>query len=677
MQTKQTDLARLLMGTKVFVVPQFQRHYKWKVSQWQELWDDIIDQYESDDVQSGHLSKDEGHFLGSLVLHPAPGPASTVSRYWVIDGQQRLSTLMVIIAAVRDLRVEIEPSWNPDAYTNMYLANQYNSDDPHRLVLGANDRVDFVRTVYEGMPSGQVGEAYKWFDKALRKRARSEKLDFERFQNALLLRLLLVEINTSDEDNINQIFNTINHAGMRLSAIDLIRNHSFMQFGSEFAEEVFESTWKPLEDSLGEELLSQYLWAQLVRKNPKATQRDLYGPFQSHLLATARRMQSSVSDATLWELRRLRDEVDLFLAATDSSRTLRSDLPDELQEVLLDLQEWGSQTYIPVALEVLGRFTTGRVEIRDATQALKLVLSYLVRRGLAGIPSNNLNRILSSIPNAIPDTPDVAAAVSRELMSSGKYWPRDREVAERAVSTPIYLTLQPRQVKFVLAELNDAERSTEPVKRTDLTVEHIMPRELTAQWLEMLELNGVGVEIAETRTHVLGNLTLTGVNSELARRPPREKVDILSRSNLPLNRDFPPSSTWTPDQIDRRSTDLVHRALAIWARPAEDVLEPPTHDHASEGPEEFDVGLLLDALPADSHLRLADMAELLVESQSMTADLVRRSGYPIVRDDVGEALVGGMRDMTPTELRATRRASIADIVKLAQSLGAQQSSDVS
>lgn len=676
MQTKQTDLARLLMGTKVFVVPQFQRHYKWKVAQWQELWDDIIDQYDSEDVQSGNLTKDEGHFLGSVVLHPAPGPASTVSRYWVIDGQQRLTTLLVLIAALRDLRAEMDPLWDPNAYTNLYLANQYNPDAPHRLVLGANDRADFVETVYHQTPSGQVGQAYRWFSMALRKRAALISLDFEQFQNAVLLRLLLVEINTSDDDNINQIFNTINHSGMRLSAIDLIRNHSFMQFDADSAEAVYESTWKPLEDSLGESLLSQYLWAQLVRRNPKATQRDLYGPFQSHLLATAQRMGLSVPETTRLELTRLRDEVETFLVVTDSARTLRADLPYALQDVLLDLQEWGSQTYIPIALEVLGRSASGQVTTEAATRALKLVLSYLVRRGLAGIPSNNLNRILSSIPNAVTDAADVATAVSRELMSSGKYWPRDREVAERAISTPIYLTLQPRQVKFVLAELNDAELSTEPVRREELTVEHIMPRELTDNWLEMLEINSVSPEIAESRLHVLGNLTLTGINSDLARRPPEAKVELLAQSNLPLNREFPPSPIWTPSEIDRRSADLVRRALAIWTRPTDETLPHSGPQLAMEGPEKFDVALLLDALPADSHLHLVDLAELIAESEFVAAELVKRSGYPLLRDESNDLLVGGMREMTASELAGTRRASISEVVRLAQALGSQQASDV-
>lgn len=675
MHTKQTDLARLLMGTKVFVVPQFQRHYKWKVAQWQELWDDIIEQYESDDVQSGNLTKDEGHFLGSVVLHPAPGPASTVSRYWVIDGQQRLTTLLVLIAALRDLRAEVEPTWDPNAYTNLYLANQYNPDAPHRLVLGANDRPDFEATVYEQTPSGQVGQAYQWFSSALRKRSSKHLLDFEQFQNAVLLRLLLVEINTSDDDNINQIFNTINHSGMRLSAIDLIRNHSFMQFDSIVAEEVYETTWKPLEDSLGEKLLSQYLWAQLVRQNPKATQRDLYGPFQSHLLATAQRLNTSVSEATRAELTRLRDEVEAFLVATDAARTVRASLPHDLEDVLLDLQEWGSQTYIPIALEALGRARAGKVTSTEAAQALRLVLSYLVRRGLAGIPSNNLNRILSSIPNAVAEEGDIASAVSRELMSGGKYWPRDREVVERAITTPIYLTLQPRQVRFVLAELNDAELMNEPVGREELTVEHIMPRELTAEWHEMLDASGVSREVADSRTHVLGNLTLTGSNSQLGRRSPTEKARILSLSNLPLNREFPPSPIWTPNEIDRRSDELVRRAIAIWSRPVEPP-RPSRDEILADGPDGFDAALLLDALPSDSHLRLSDLAEILANSEAETADLVESSGYPVFRDDLGDLLVGGMRDMEASELTSTRRASISEVIQLAQALGSNQPGDI-
>jgi len=669
MQTNQTDLARLLVGTKVFVVPQFQRHYKWKAPQWKELWDDIVEQYDSNDVASGRLTKDEGHFLGSIVLHPAPGPASTVSRYWVIDGQQRLTTLLVLISVLRDVRATKQPTWDPNTYTNQYLANQYNGDDPHRLIPGANDQSDFERTVYGQEPAGQIGQAYEWFRRQLDLRIDEYAFDFDRMEKAVLLRLLLVEINTSDDDNINQIFNTINHSGMRLSAIDLIRNHSFMQFDAADAGSVYEQTWKPMEDRLGESTLAQYLWAQLVRTNSKATQRDLYGPFQAHLAASARKNELAMSAATRLELNRLLEEVDNFIVATSPSATASAGLQESLKRVLRELQDWGSQTYLPMALEVLARVSAKRISAEEGAEVLRLVLAYLVRRGVAGIPSNNLNRILSSLPYATSSSEDLVGAVLKELGSSGKYWPRDAELRERGPATPIYRTLQPRQIVYILGELNDRIAPNEHVRRDDLEVEHILPQELSDSWLAMLDANGVSVELAESRTHVIGNLTITGSNEHLARRGPAEKAEILHDSNLPLNRQFPSQTSWTPQAIDMRSEQLVAQIIARW--PMGQATAPISASDTDDAPSKIDLLLLLDAMPADASAEIAVLADALATAETAVLEAVAATPYPIF-DLQGTKVVGGFSEMAASDVEHAARLSASQLIDYAQALGADE-----
>lgn len=671
MQTKQTDLARLLMGTKVFVVPQFQRHYKWKAAQWKELWDDIIEQYESDDVASGNLTKDEGHFLGSVVLHPAPGPASTVSRYWVIDGQQRLTTLIVLIAALRDIRSAHQSHWDPNSYTNLYLANQYNSDDPFRLIPGENDRDDFISTVYSSAPSGQVGRAYEWFMRQLEDRMRTERLDFDRIQNAILLRLLIVEINTSDDDNINQIFNTINHSGMRLSAIDLIRNHSFMQFSADVAGDVYEATWKPMEDELGEDALSQYLWAQLVRGNPKATQRDLYGPFQNHLLAIAKDGGLSQSDATRQELDRLRNEVASFKIVIGDATA--PPFNEEVVEVLRELQEWGSQTYIPLALEVVARVQRGRLEAHEGAKALRVVLAYLVRRGLAGIPSNNLNRILSALPYATALEDSLGQAVVKELLAGGKYWPRDAELRDRGMGTPIYLTLHPRQVRYILRRLNDPSSSRSNVHQEALSIERLLPAELSPAWRDMLDAANVTAEVAESRASVIGNLVLVESNPAWSFFDPEAQASTLMASLVPSNRAINPYPTWLPTDIDARSEALLRLAADIWPISIDRIDPTPVSvsPSADDAPNRLDVRLLLDAMPADAVIALDDLAQILTEAPSVLRGEVAAAGYPTLDSQSGEqTLVGGFSEMTDRDFMRATRLTVEELIGHASAIGA-------
>lgn len=671
MQTKQTDLARLLIGTKVFVVPQFQRHYKWKQAQWLELYEDILDQYEAPDVQSGNPLPNEGHFIGSIVLHPAPGPASTVARYWVIDGQQRLITLMALIAALRDVRSEFDSGWNPDTYTSQYLSNPFNPEQPHRLVPGDNDREDFISTVYENDPMGQIGDAYRWYRKQIRTTAQLPNFDFAKFENAVLLRLIVVEINTSDDDNINQIFNTINYSGLRLSAVDLIRNHSFMQFDASEALDVYQNIWKPLEDCLGSEtVMAQYFWAQLVRRNPKATQRELYAPFQRGLRELQASSDKTPAAVAREELDRLRHEGPLFRSILDPVHNPDPQWGDKIRDAVGDLKSWGSSTHLPITLEVLSRLHSGQLPEQDATLSLRHLLSFLVRRGLCGIPTNNLNRILSAIPSSLSPGP-VAAQLANELLRGNKYWPSDGEVKDRGMTSPIYHTLRPAQVRFILGEINDFLMPSEQVVRDGLTVEHIMPQTLTEPWRRMLDESGTPLEVAEAKLHVIGNLTLTSENSALGQRAPDEKAELLRRSNLPINRSAGIGDVWTPDQINLRSMDLLTLAVELWKRPVSRNDEPPPITELLL-PDSFTVANILDAIPADTWIAVDDLVQLASLDRDSVVSQIVEAGYRIL---AGTQLHGetdgvpGLSDLDGFDVTRARRISTNEAVASLQTVG--------
>lgn len=644
MYTKQTDLARLLSGTRAFVVPQFQRHYKWKVNEWQEIWNDLEAQYWSSEVQTGNIPVDEGHFLGSVVLHPAPGPSTTVSRYWVIDGQQRLTTILIVIAAIREFRKRTDPSWDPGEYTNQYLINPYSSESPHRLEPGRADRDDFIATVYENEPSGQIGNAFRWFSRKLRQFSGStEGFEVEKVMSALLLRFLVVEINTSTDDNINEIFNTINYAGVRLTGIDLIRNHAFMQFPGDEADDIHASLWQPMEAELGEATLEQYFWAQLVRFYPDATQRDTYGPFQRRLRELNRSSDEGPSESARSELRRLRDEIPHFLAATqpDAAR----EYPRDLAVILLQLQQWGSQTYVPIALETLARLDRHTIDLSNAIATLKHVMSYLVRRAIAGVPTNNLNRVLSGIPGATRTDNDFAEAVARELRKSGSYWPTDRELAERGRSTPIGATLKPGQLKYVLESVCLPSSSRESPQ--SFVVQEIMPTPLPENWRSTYLQLGEDPELASTRGNTIGNLTLVPAAASDPAEVGLGSFEIEELRGEPLS-----PFTWGPSEIDRRSAALLEVAQVIW--PRADLKDE--NEGSSSWPASLPTSTLtsaeaiLELLPADAVVAIDDLAAVTARPKEVLLAELARSGYAVI-DDEGTPVVGSLPSMTEEETR--------------------------
>ncbi len=641
MEAKQTDLARLLTGTKAFVVPRFQRHYKWKRPEWDALLDDILDQYNEPQVRDGNFRANEGHFLGSVVLHPMPGPASTVLRYWVIDGQQRLTTLVLLIAAFRDVRANLDDSWSPEEYNDQYLRNKFSSDRPYRLSLGESDNDDFISTVYNGTPRGLVGDAYAHLKGRLIEMADAGDLDLPQFDRALFLRLLLVEISTSSDDNINQIFHTINHSGMKLSSIDLIRNHAFMQLPEALADEFHDRYWKPLEASFSTESgMSRYLAAQLTRAEPKARQKDLYQPFVNlvNRESVSNRPQDQ-ADATIKLLRRLHDEASFYLAITDPERS-NIDFGQTLRQSIENLATWNSIPSQPLALEIVARVANGEIEESDAAMALDIVLSFLVRRALVGTPTNNLNRQLSPIPRQLKEGA-VAGQLISLLSASSRYWPTDSELVQRIPNTPLYINCTSNQIRIILWMIERSFRADELVEYQDLTVEHIQPQALTEDWVSMLLSNGFTVDDALSRRHVLGNLALTGNNAQLAQLPFLRKAEILSNSNIASNRDISALKTWTPADIDRRSDFLAKAATKIFTGPIE-IGDNEDHSFTDEGmaDQAFSVESSLNSLDASSWTTIDALVELTQLSHKEVQSQVRLLGYPMYEYD-GKIFVPG------------------------------------
>lgn len=267
----------------------------------------------------------------------------------------------------------------------------------------------------------------------------------------------------------------------------------------------------------------------------------------------------------------------------------------------------------------------------------------------------------------------MAPQLAAELLRGSKYWPTDGEVLDRGRTSPLYHTLQPSQVRFVLIELNDRLMPAEPVVGEDLTVEHIMPQALTQAWKDMLASADVQPEVATARLHVLGNLTLTGQNSLLGQKPPAEKAALLRDSSLVINRSAGVGDTWTPDMIDRRSEDLLKVALDIWRRPSQPAAETPEEDLLTLLPDGFTVRSILDAIPADRWMTVDDLVELAGLDREGVADAVAAAGYHVQDGEaVGYAgdVVPGLTDLAGFDVESATRILVVDAVAALQQIGA-------
>lgn len=570
MKATAITVHRLIQGSKVFLIPTFQRRYTWRKEQWDQLWGDLLTEHgleHPDDPDALY-----GHFLGSVVLHPALGPASTLMRHQVIDGQQRLTTILILLAALRDVRKKSEPDWNPSSIDDQYLRNPFSEDFPDRLVPTKLDREAYERTVRLQEPTGDIGIAYNFFKSAIERALASNEVVLSRLQDTLLLNMLLVEITTKTGDSVNSIFNTLNSKGMDLSPADLVRNEVLHHIGDAAGDEAHEKYWVPMELSLvlprsksPDREFVTFLWSREVAVNPKTSRDELFSIFEKRLRASLNGLSPNArSKHALATLKEMYDDHILFLIVRDPSRGMGDGrISKQLLNSLQVLKEWRSEPATPIALWLLKEAVAGHVDQGDAASAIDVLMSYLVKRILNGVPTNQLNRLLTPIAHELASR-GASETVSERMWSllskQGYYWPTDDQVRASVGGNPIYASAR-RYVKFLLSIAERRMPGTESADLSKSQIEHVIPQTLSSEWRFYFRDAGVELTDAEALTHTLGNLTLTDNNQKMGNATFAVKTsDFFEGSALRLNRALGDMPEFLPSDVQGRSqllTDLI------------------------------------------------------------------------------------------------------------------------
>ncbi|MFZ4434797.1 MAG: DUF262 domain-containing protein, partial [Microthrixaceae bacterium] len=270
MQVTETTLQALLGGSKQFRVPLFQRTYTWTDRDHDRLWRDVLAQYEL--VKSGAHpgGTDSSHFIGSFVLAPAESASASMPTFLVVDGQQRLTTLTLALAAVRDAAA-VEDQMAFDRVTFQYLLNQYadTKDDRWKFVPTQDDREEYfacIKGQSAGAGKGLVSKAYRFFSTQLVLPGPDDKpFDLKLLETVIVSKLAIVDITAQTGDNVHRIFESLNATGVGLTQADLLRNYLFMLMPTR-AKVVYDEVWLPMEQLLGAENLAGLARVDLLRR---------------------------------------------------------------------------------------------------------------------------------------------------------------------------------------------------------------------------------------------------------------------------------------------------------------------------------------------------------------------------------------------------------------------------
>ncbi|MFG1674625.1 DUF262 domain-containing protein [Micromonospora sp. NPDC049282] len=624
---EETTLQGLLEGTKQYQVPLYQRTYSWQEHNLERLWEDIVRL-----VEDRSENPKTTHFIGSLVLAPSPdnGPAG-VGEFLVVDGQQRLTTLSILLCAIRDHRVASESNDHHDRLTDQYLINKYKPTRRLKLVPTQADLDAYLACVDSSaqVGAGTVGAAYKFF----RDRLKEPKVaaDVQRLEDAVIFGLALVSVVAHADDNVYRIFESLNNTGLKLTQADLLRNYLFMRLPDR-SKTVYDAHWLPLQRRLSSTEMETLFWLDLVHRDARITQGDTYARQQARLdrLTTEDEIEAEVR-----RFARLGTLLEIILH------------PDKEQdpEVRLRLERlhaWGTTTVYPVLLHLLDRRSLGTATSAQVASAMRYVESFLVRRLLIGRATANINRNLLSIVTEMDKKLPVDQAVHAYLSAGRKYYATDADVRHAVRSLPFYTNGRASQRTLVLRWLEESYGSKEPVTLSKLTIEHVLPQSTSPEWQRMLaadlEPHENVTEVHDALKHTLGNLTLTGYNVELGNSPFAVKRVQLAKSGLRLTQDIIACERWGRPQIHARADALAERIIEHWPG--------PTSQAVDQSEVRWDLmEKALAALPTGSWTTYGDLAALIGTAPQPVGNRLRTVPVPNAHRvlQVEGTMAGGFR----------------------------------
>lgn len=539
MKANETKLQPLIEGTKQYLVPLFQRPYRWVKRHWRNLWADLQDLQDE---------PERNHFMGSIVTMPAHTVPEGVNKYLLIDGQQRLTTIFIVLAAIRDKAKQL-PGNLAAKIDDLFLTNKYQEDEEqYKLLPTQLDRAVFLKIISgEVVGTGTpIGDAYDYF---MGKLGPPNKDQLESLLALLIGRLVFVSIVLAHDDNPYLIFESLNAKGCPLTQADLIRNYCFMSIHTKKQQAVYEKYWLPMEERLGVDM-TEFIRHFLAKEGTPIKQSEIYGVVKA---STASYKEKEILDY----LDQMKLFSEYYLCLIDPSKEPLS----AIQKRLLGLNRLEVTTAYPFLLNVYHDFKQGNLPEAEFRGVLEILESYLIRRFVCGVPTHGLNKIFPGLythAKAFPAFADGVAAVLK-----GRNFPKNAEFLRSIGSARLYGSGErAAKTKYILECLEGSFQHHEQVAFDTLTIEHILPRTLSPCWKEQLGEDWEG--IYDKFIDTIGNLTLTGYNSDLSNYSFEKKKEFYLDSHVEITKQICAESNWTATEISKRSLDLAQRAIAIW-----------------------------------------------------------------------------------------------------------------
>jgi uncharacterized protein with ParB-like and HNH nuclease domain/predicted transport protein len=561
MKASEAKLLDLLRKSPQFIIPIYQRTYSWTEAQCRQLWDDIM--------RAGRDEKIAAHFIGSIVyIQRDLYQVSTQTPLLVIDGQQRLTTVTLFIAALAKVLGTLEEGsrepvegFSPRKLNNYYLVNpEEDGEKFYKLILSQTDKRTLTALVSgDALPTNasvRVRENFEFFEKLITASLAEIKVVCQGVAKLMVVDVAL----TRGQDNPQLIFESMNSTGLALTQADLIRNYVLMGLEPDLQNRLYQQYWRPMEEEFGQDAYSSdfdsfmrhYLTLQTGHI---PNQGQVYEAFKAFAPA---------SPAT--DIEKHVKEIRTF-AGYYCAMALRTEKDPVLADAFHDLRELQVRVAYPFLLELYHDHSTGFLPKEDFLLILRLIESYVFRRAICSIPTNSLNKTFAFFSKALKKDRYLESVQAHFLnLRSYRRFPLNDEFQRELQTRDLYQF--PRRTYWLRRIENHGRK--ERVQVNDYTIEHILPQNpnLSVAW--QTALGPDWKKIQKARLHTLGNLTLTAYNSEYSDRSFPEKRDMeggFKESPLHLNKGLGVLEQWNEDAIQQRAAGLATIALDVWSHP--------------------------------------------------------------------------------------------------------------
>ncbi|MBE2233084.1 MAG: DUF262 domain-containing protein [Anaerolinea sp.] len=558
MKATEAKLLDFLKKSPQFVIPIYQRTYSWTERECRQLWDDIL--------RTGRNDAIAAHFVGSIVyIEKGLYQVTSQSPLLVIDGQQRLTTVMLILEALARQVGGSEPvdGFSAKKIRSYYLLNTLEEDERRfKLLLTQTDKQSLLALVQQkpqpAKPSLRIIENFAFFEEQI-KALGSGLAPLCKG----LAKLVIVDISLNrDQDNPQLIFESMNSTGRELSQADLIRNFVLMGLEPAHQTKLYEDHWRPMEVDFGQEaygtqfdgFMRHYL---TLKMGEIPNVRAVYEAFKVHARSP---------EVTKAGISALVEDIHTY-AGYYCAMALGKEPDRELAEAFHDLREMKVDVAYPFLLELYHDYAQDVLPRGEFLQAVRLVESYVFRRAVCAIPTNSLNKTFATFGRTLKKDRYLESIQAQFLaLPSYRRFPNDEEFKRELSSRDLYNF--PRRSYWLRRMENFGRR--ERVSVGEYTIEHILPQNenLSTAWQQALGSEWRHVQ--ETWLHTLGNLTLTGYNAEYSDRPFQEKRDMpggFKESPLRLNQGLGALDAWNETAIQARAKRLAEEAVKVWAAP--------------------------------------------------------------------------------------------------------------